>query len=347
MSFIGGSKVVLLDEPTSGMDTYARRRLWDMLKKYKKDKIIILTTHYMDEADYLGDRIGIMGEGELLTCGTPLFLKNKYGVGYNLTIVKSGSAISTPELTKAIIGQVEGSRLAGDIGKELKYQLPVNKADQFESLFSELEEKKEKYGIESFGISLTTLEEVFLKVAVGVGNHASIDDDMDKIYNDVEEVELQNIRVNSALMLYFVHFWALLKKRFIYFRRDLKGIICEIFLPCAIMLAGLSLTLIEIIPDPVSGDIQPSIIGETQMWVGGSNASLYTELNKYSGIQMSQKDFSTIAEFDSELQNKENGERLISVFVSAFDRASLSYDYTLFFNSSVPNSMVVGQELMA
>jgi ATP-binding cassette subfamily A (ABC1) protein 3 len=51
---------VLLDEPTSGMDLSARRGLWEMLKTYKKDRIIILTTHYMDEADVLGDRIGIM-----------------------------------------------------------------------------------------------------------------------------------------------------------------------------------------------------------------------------------------------------------------------------------------------
>ena len=60
---IGNSKIVILDEPTSGMDTTSRRRLWDMLKKNKKDKIIILTTHYMDEADILGDRIAIMSEG--------------------------------------------------------------------------------------------------------------------------------------------------------------------------------------------------------------------------------------------------------------------------------------------
>jgi ATP-binding cassette subfamily A (ABC1) protein 3 len=57
------SKFVLLDEPTSGMDLSARRQLWNMLKAEKKDRIIILTTHYMDEADILGDRIGIMKSG--------------------------------------------------------------------------------------------------------------------------------------------------------------------------------------------------------------------------------------------------------------------------------------------
>jgi ATP-binding cassette subfamily A (ABC1) protein 3 len=50
----------MLDEPTSGLDTYARRHLWNLIKKFKKDRIIILTTHNMDEAEFLGDRIGVM-----------------------------------------------------------------------------------------------------------------------------------------------------------------------------------------------------------------------------------------------------------------------------------------------
>lgn len=63
IALIGQSKLVLLDEPTSGMDLGARRSLWNMLRKYRRDRIIILTTHYMDEADVLGDRIGIMAHG--------------------------------------------------------------------------------------------------------------------------------------------------------------------------------------------------------------------------------------------------------------------------------------------
>lgn len=60
---IGDSKIVMLDEPTSGMDTTARRKLWDLLKKKKGERIVVLTTHYMDEADILGDRIAVMAEG--------------------------------------------------------------------------------------------------------------------------------------------------------------------------------------------------------------------------------------------------------------------------------------------
>ncbi len=65
IAMIGDSKIVMLDEPSSGMDTTARRRMWEMLKKNKSGKIVILTTHYMDEADILGDRIAIMAEGDV------------------------------------------------------------------------------------------------------------------------------------------------------------------------------------------------------------------------------------------------------------------------------------------
>ena len=88
ISLCGNSRLVLLDEPTAGMDISARRALWNMLKNYKNNRIIILTTHYMDEADVLGDRIGIMANGKVLCLGSSLFLKNRYGAGYKLTMVK-------------------------------------------------------------------------------------------------------------------------------------------------------------------------------------------------------------------------------------------------------------------
>ena len=73
------------------MDTTTRRRFWEMLKQYKKDRIIILTTHYMDEADILGDRVCILAEGEVQCCGSSLFLKKRFGVGYQLKVAKKNA----------------------------------------------------------------------------------------------------------------------------------------------------------------------------------------------------------------------------------------------------------------
>jgi len=75
IAFCGNSKVVFLDEPTSGMDPFARRFTWNVIRKYRENRVIVLTTHFMDEADLLGDRIAIMAEGQLRCVGSSLFLK--------------------------------------------------------------------------------------------------------------------------------------------------------------------------------------------------------------------------------------------------------------------------------
>jgi len=80
----GDTKVVLCDEPSSGMDPAARRQLWDLLQQEKIGRTLLLTTHFMDEADVLGDRIAIMCDGELKCYGTSFFLKKQYGSGYSL-----------------------------------------------------------------------------------------------------------------------------------------------------------------------------------------------------------------------------------------------------------------------
>ena len=76
----------MLDEPTSGMDPSARRFTLDLLQQQKQGRIILLTTHFTDEADILGDRIAIMAEGNMKCCGSSLFLKNKYGLGYHMAL---------------------------------------------------------------------------------------------------------------------------------------------------------------------------------------------------------------------------------------------------------------------
>ena len=87
IALVGGSNVVLLDEPTSGMDPQARRYTWDLLQTEKKSRTILLTTHFMEEADILGDRIAIMARGQIQCYGTSMFLKRKLGYIWILCIV--------------------------------------------------------------------------------------------------------------------------------------------------------------------------------------------------------------------------------------------------------------------
>ena len=75
----GHFQIVMLDEPTSGMDPEARRQMWDILQSQREGRTMVLSTHFMDEADLLGDRIAIMADGQVKCYGSSLFLKNKYG----------------------------------------------------------------------------------------------------------------------------------------------------------------------------------------------------------------------------------------------------------------------------
>lgn len=69
----------MLDEPTSGMDPGARHETWTLLQSEKSRRTILLTTHFMEEADLLGDRIAIMAHGQLQCAGSGMFLKGQYG----------------------------------------------------------------------------------------------------------------------------------------------------------------------------------------------------------------------------------------------------------------------------
>jgi len=84
-------QIVFLDEPTTGMDPVSRRQVWNLIEQYKKNRVIVLTTHSMEEADILGDKIGIMSHGQLSCIGTSLHLKNKFGAGYRVTLTMNGS----------------------------------------------------------------------------------------------------------------------------------------------------------------------------------------------------------------------------------------------------------------
>ena len=85
VALVGGPSVVLLDEPSSGLDPGAQRNLWDLIKVTMKGRAVVLTTHSMGEADLLCDRVGIMVKGTMRCIGTPQELKERYAAGYEIS----------------------------------------------------------------------------------------------------------------------------------------------------------------------------------------------------------------------------------------------------------------------
>uniref|UniRef100_H2T045 ATP binding cassette subfamily A member 3 n=1 Tax=Takifugu rubripes TaxID=31033 RepID=H2T045_TAKRU len=227
IALIGDSKVVMLDEPTSGMDPSARRATWDLLQGEKRGRTILLTTHFMDEADLLGDRIAIMAGGELQCCGSPLFLKNKYGAGYHMVIVKD-ALCNVSEITRLVQMYVPNATLESFAGAELSYILPKESTSKFELLFAELEMNREELGIASYGASVTTMEEVFLRVGKLVDS--SLDIQAIQLPLPIMVPHLMSSPV-LQVRLYLQQFYAMFFKRALYSWRNWKVVVAQFLVP--------------------------------------------------------------------------------------------------------------------
>ncbi|KAB0796416.1 hypothetical protein PPYR_10477 [Photinus pyralis] len=175
VALCGNSQVVMCDEPSAGMDPSARRALWDLLLKQKKDRTIVLTTHFMDEADLLGDRIAIMAGGKLECSGSSFFLKKRYCAGYQLVLDKSPDC-HIESVTDLLRRHIPDITVRSNIGSELSYVLDDAYNSVFERMLSELEQESHSLGVLSYGVSLTTLEEVFMKVGADHGQQQQIEE---------------------------------------------------------------------------------------------------------------------------------------------------------------------------
>ncbi|XRB21233.1 ABC transporter domain-containing protein [Pseudoscourfieldia marina] len=192
IAMLGNPPVVYLDEPTTGMDPVSRRYVWDIIDEYKRNACVVLTTHSMEEADVLGDRVGIMSRGYLQVLGTSLHLKNRFGAGYRISVALEGSTttmskrkaelkrivestrsddemVAVPLLEEgATRYSMEGSRsMRGSDQKYGSYEhfvVPREEKRRLPDLFARLDECRVRLGIADVQVNLSPLEEVFLQV---------------------------------------------------------------------------------------------------------------------------------------------------------------------------------------
>lgn len=162
ISLIGDPKVVFLDEPTTGMDPVMRRQVWDMIENAKKGRTIVLTTHSMEEADILGDKIAIVAKGRLRALGTSLQLKNRFGTGYQLRVSASPDKLGA--VADFVAQLLPDARLASNMGGFLTFNVPRNLTPQLPDVFRALKARSQELTLRNFGVQLSTLEDVFLEI---------------------------------------------------------------------------------------------------------------------------------------------------------------------------------------
>ncbi|NXT07775.1 ABCA9 protein, partial [Prunella fulvescens] len=170
IAMLGNPQVLLLDEPTAGLDPLSRHRVWSLLREQRAGRAILLSTEFMDEADILADRKAFISHGRLKCVGSSLFLKKNWGICYHLRIHVSESC-DLENVTSLVKGYIPNATFSGHTQYELRYKLPLENVNKFPDLFSGLDSCSEQ-GVINYGVSMTTLEDVFLRLeGEAMANH--------------------------------------------------------------------------------------------------------------------------------------------------------------------------------
>lgn len=166
ISLTASPKIVFLDEPTTGMDPVSRRQVWDLIERVKKDKVIVLTTHSMEEADVLGDRIAVMSAGKIVAADTSLGLKNRYGVGYVVSIVlrEGANPDGAIEFLREHLGQAGIESDAAEENGSVYASIPTEAADLIPEIVNAFEDRKARLHAADLQVNMTTLESVFIRI---------------------------------------------------------------------------------------------------------------------------------------------------------------------------------------
>ncbi|XP_021733802.1 ABC transporter A family member 2-like isoform X2 [Chenopodium quinoa] len=168
-SFEAFTTDILFELQTTGMDPISRRHVWDIIENAKRGKVVILTTHSMEEADILGDRIGIMAKGRLRCIGTSIRLKSRFGTGFvaNLSFVNGNSATNSAhkETVKSFFRHHLAVIPKEESNAFLTFVIPREKEPLLVGTLGELQDRQQEFGVSDIQLGLTTLEEVFLNIA--------------------------------------------------------------------------------------------------------------------------------------------------------------------------------------
>ncbi|KAF9150209.1 hypothetical protein BG015_007989 [Linnemannia schmuckeri] len=198
IALLGDNRVVFLDEPSTGLDAEVRRVIWDIVNRVKVNRTVILTTHSMEEADILSDKIAIMTNGLLRCIGTSLHLKELYGSGFRLNITSKPGRLDeacqsienklmrklglpyrrSDKFTNASVFEFDVA--SNTDTRSAKHDAIVTRGE-LSSIFHYLSQSDLFPAVEDWGISQTTLEDVFIKIVTDADATLTVPDVIEDI----------------------------------------------------------------------------------------------------------------------------------------------------------------------
>jgi len=210
LSLLGSPKYIFLDEPTTGLDPFSRKNIWDYLMRCKKDKVMFITTHYMDEADLLADRKMITSNGVINCLGSSLFLKNSFNMSYSLDIhieeEKDCSIVDSvidnycPGSSQSKVITNSNLRVHEDQDSNenndliVTYLMPIKYSTSFKDIFRELSNliQDDSNTIKNFSLTAPTLEELFIKLENNNGNANELSQVKNTVVVNMENMNTDN-----------------------------------------------------------------------------------------------------------------------------------------------------------
>ncbi|KAH3755913.1 ATP-binding cassette sub-family A member 3 [Pelomyxa schiedti] len=362
IALIGDPKVVFLDEPSSGVDTLSRSKIWKLLKTTKENKTVVLTTHSMEEADFLSDQIFIMANGKLRCGGTPQFLKQRYGIGYYLHINKTSSCV-TADVMSFLSKIISEPKLCNESHSNLDILLPRAETHHFSSLFEQLEALKDGLQIESYGLSNTSLEDVFLRITSTAtapeisGESPGIQPKLGVQTPDEpeEEAPLMNEEHIDVAATMFDQLYALCKQRFLLNWRNWKQLIFAIIAPAIIV-------LIILIPLELTAYAMPQAKVENQevslsdfapleipyLVYPGCNpldVSHFINVSSAVGFDVNFTQMTDLGTLENYTMDKQGF--ILALLFNSFSIQNLVFNVTLMYNQSEPNSPVASLNFLS
>lgn len=226
MMLTGGSSLCMLDEVSSGLDPLSRRKIWDIILAERGKRSMVLTTHFLDEADLLSDDIAVLSKGRLVANGSSVALKHELGGGYRVRIYHENRK-ELPKELESVPKQVYHDQTV--------YQLPDSAAAaHFVSVL-------EKSGVRDYQVNGPTIEDVFLKLAEEVKEELDKDTETaispvsseDKVATGDKGLQL----VKGKNLSFFGQSWVLFRKRAMILRRNSLPYLAALLIP--IIAAGL------------------------------------------------------------------------------------------------------------
>ncbi|KAG8997749.1 hypothetical protein FRB94_007471 [Tulasnella sp. JGI-2019a] len=167
VGIVGGSEILLVDEATSGVDPLSRRAIWRTLCALRATRTIIFTTHFLDEADLLGDDVAILAApGKLLAHAPPVSLKRQFGRGYILHLTMGSTGSEYDHALQSVLQNVRpitpDTSVISSFAPNASLELGTRDPPTVAAVLGLIETEKERLGITRYDTHGTSLEEVFL-----------------------------------------------------------------------------------------------------------------------------------------------------------------------------------------